>query len=243
MKVILLLNRYTPFVDNSLAIYHQLGNNVSEATCFALYSFCGWMIAYGAGISELILIFRAWAIWGKNKRFGFSMGVLFVIAWTVMSVYLNKFVKSIEFTPIQSIYPDLQGCFVSKVDGTLYICFLMASLYETLIVFLTLIRGFQHFRKTNSPMIYSLYRDGILAYLFMLVSSIANFVIMLAGPPGYTNLLSAAQRVFHAVLTGRIALNIRRTARATQIIASNPEALQLNEIHSDSSRAAVKLPL
>ncbi|KAA1472912.1 hypothetical protein DENSPDRAFT_881622 [Dentipellis sp. KUC8613] len=243
MKVIFLLNRYVPFVDTGIGIYHQLGINVSDATCSAIYSTCGWMIAYGVGISEIILIFRTWAIWEKDKRIGYSMGVLFVVAWIIMSVYLNKFLKSMEFMPIQLISPNLRGCFVTKVNGTLYICYVMSLSYETLIVCLTLIRGFQHFRITNSPLIYSLYRDGILAYLFMLVSSIANLVVLLAGPLGYTNLLSAAQRVFHVVLTTRIVLNIRRAARATQIIASNPEALQLDELRSDSSHVAVKFPL
>ncbi|TFY54310.1 hypothetical protein EVG20_g9757 [Dentipellis fragilis] len=228
MKVVFLLNRYVPFVDTGIGIYHQLGTNISDATCSAIYSTCGWMIAYGVGISELILIFRTWAIWGKDKRIGYSMGVLFIVAWTIMSVYLNKFLNSMEFIPIQSISPNLQGCFVTKVNGTLYICYVMSLSYETL-------------RVTNSPLIYSLYRDGILAYFFMLISSIANVVVLLTGPLGYTNLLSAAQRVFHVVLTTRIVLNIRRTARATQIIASNPEALQLDEILSDSSHIAMRV--
>ncbi|KAA1472910.1 hypothetical protein DENSPDRAFT_839294 [Dentipellis sp. KUC8613] len=218
-KFVFLLNRYVPFFDTSLGIYHQLGPNVSDSSCAAIYSACGWMIAYGVGISEIILIFRTWAIWGKDKRVGYGLGVLFVVAWVFLSIYLNRFLQSMEFMPLNKILPTFRGCFVTNVDNMLYICFVISLAYETIIVCLTLIKGLQHFRTTNSHLVYSLYRDGVLAYFFLL----------------------RTLRVLHAVLTTRIVLNIRRSAQATRVILSSPDGLELEPSRAGSGHLAVRL--
>ncbi|KAA1470555.1 hypothetical protein DENSPDRAFT_879796 [Dentipellis sp. KUC8613] len=232
-KVLFLLNRYIPFFDAVLGVYHQLASEVSEETCYAMYAGSGWMVVYGVGISEIILVFRTYALWEKDRRIGVGLGALFVIGWAFMSVYLDKFLKSLQFVPMREIAPNFTGCFVTKVDNILYICYVITLSYETTIVCLTLIKGLQHFRNTNSPLIFSLYRDGILSYTCLLVSSSSNVIVLLCGPPGYTNLLSGTQRMVHVILTTRIVLNIRRSAKATRLVVSSPDAMEFELTESD----------
>ncbi|TFY63232.1 hypothetical protein EVG20_g6405 [Dentipellis fragilis] len=222
-KVLLLLNRYIPFLDAVLGVYHQLAAEVSNATCYAMYAGSGWMVVYGVGISEVILIFRTYALWGKDRRVGAGLGTLFVVGWAFMSVYLSKFLKSLEFVPMREIAPNFTGCFVTKVDNILYICYVITLSYETTIVSLTLIKGMQH---------------CILSYTCLLVSSSSNVIVLLCGPPGYTNLLSGTQRMVHVILTTRIVLNIRRSAKATRLVVSNPEAMEFGLTESDSGAGA-----
>ncbi|TFY50629.1 hypothetical protein EVG20_g11413, partial [Dentipellis fragilis] len=198
-KVLFFLNRHVPFVDIVIVIYHQAASNLFNEMCAILLSMNGWLFVGGLGVSEgisrnlkkinhgisnnilyeAILIFRAWAIWRRDKRIGLALGILFVIAWIFISIYLDKFLKSLEFTELGSILPRIQGCFVTKASSTLYVYYVILMSYETALMCVTLVKGIHHFQHSSSPFIILLYRDGILAYVYVFAIAVINVLVIL----------------------------------------------------------------
>ncbi|KAA1476594.1 hypothetical protein DENSPDRAFT_519844 [Dentipellis sp. KUC8613] len=233
IKVAFLLSRYAAFWNLGVGIYHQFGRNIPISVCSGLYRANGGLIVSGIGLSEIIIIYRTYALWGKKKLVGCTMVLLFVVAWAVLGVYLAQFLHSIEFIPIEIIPPELQGCFVTKIADTLYICWTIALSYETTVMGLTLIKVWQKFRHTSSPLLYLIFRDSTLSYITLLVSSIANVLVVLLGPPEHTFLLAGTQHALHVILSSRIVLNIRRTAVSGAVVGRDHEIIELREIRLD----------
>ncbi|TFY71511.1 hypothetical protein EVG20_g1502 [Dentipellis fragilis] len=231
-KAIFFLNRYIPFANIGIGIYSDFGYNTSNATCHALYSTIAWMIICGVAVTMTIFILRTWAIWGKNQIIGYGLGILLLMACIAMSVLVQRILRSVEFTPVVPISPNLRGCFITKADTLQYICYAITLAYESVIIVLTLIKGWQHLRTSNSRLVVLLYRDGILAYLLIFASSIANVLVLLLGPLEYADLLILTQRVIHVILTNRIFLNIRRSALARRLVMTRPEVIELEDIRS-----------
>ncbi|TFY51415.1 hypothetical protein EVG20_g11010, partial [Dentipellis fragilis] len=182
--------------------------------------YCQW------SLSEIILIYCTYALWGKRKEIGCTLGLLFIVAWIILSIYLAKFLRSMEFVPIGDISPKLEGCFVTKIENILYICWTVALAYETTIMDFTFMKVWQN-SDDSCP--------GTVSYMTLLVSSIANVLVLLLGPPGYTFLLAGTQHTLHVILSSRIVLNIRRKALSGVVVGSYHEDIELKEIQLDSS--------
>ncbi|KAA1476597.1 hypothetical protein DENSPDRAFT_933153 [Dentipellis sp. KUC8613] len=240
-KILFFLNRYVPFVDIVIAVYHQAASNLSNETCSILLGMSGWLFVGGLGVSEAILIFRAWAIWGRDKRIGLVLVILFVIAWIFISIYLDKFLKSLEFTELGSILPGIQGCFVTKASSTLYVYYVILMSYETALMCITLVKGIHHFRHSSSPFIILLYRDGILAYIYVFAIAVINVLVILLSVPAYATLLSGTQRIIHVILTTRIVLDLRRAAKTGVLIVSNPNEIQLEQSQESGGGRVARL--
>ncbi|KAA1476605.1 hypothetical protein DENSPDRAFT_874728 [Dentipellis sp. KUC8613] len=236
VKILYLLNRYFAFVNIVIGVYQEVGYHMSSSRCHSLYTATAWVIAYGIGISEMVLIFRTWALWGKHNRLACTIVILFVVCWVVLSIYVEEFTRSLVFVQINTISPGLRGCFIVKASKVLCVCWSIALAYETLIVGLTLIKAFQNFRHSTSLLLLTIYRDGVLSYISLLVSSIANVLVIRLAPPGYMNLLFGIQHALHIVLTSRLILNIRRNAPATTMATSD---MQLEQTQASSDLTAV----
>jgi hypothetical protein len=52
VKYIFFVNRYLPFIDASLVLYHQLHRPLTEDDCHILYLMTGWMFIFGIGLTE-----------------------------------------------------------------------------------------------------------------------------------------------------------------------------------------------
>ncbi|THH18065.1 hypothetical protein EW146_g2864 [Bondarzewia mesenterica] len=96
----------------------------------------------------------------------------------------------------------------------------------TVILALTLVKGIPQYRQSNSPLIISLYRDGIMYYIYLFVLSVINVTVLLTAPREYANLLSLLQRVLHSVLSSRILLHLRQAANQSIVYVSGmPDSL------------------
>ncbi|KAA1476593.1 hypothetical protein DENSPDRAFT_843593 [Dentipellis sp. KUC8613] len=252
LKVIFLLNRYSALWDVGLSVYDILGPRLSSSECSGIYTTHGWLVAVGIAMSEIILSFRTYALWGESKQIAYFLGSLAIVALTVIGFSLNKALHSLEFIPIGSLSLELRGCFVTKVDNAWYgLIWSLALASETIIMIMTAIKAWQGCRsrpgsgplpdsrrpdraarQPSSPLLYTVFRDGILSYLPLFMSSLMNVLLTTLAPPGYTYTLSQTQHMLHMVLTSRIVLNIRRKA-CCEAVASNFENMELAQTISD----------
>jgi len=208
-KILFLLTRYPVFADTFLVLYHQFAI-LSPQACQGLYRTIGFLLGVGTLIAETILALRTWVIWHRDPRIGIFLCVTLVGLWVPVFYFLKVALYSLVFANPPG--PNLPGCFLEKQNPILWIVFIFVMTFETIVLALTLVKGWQHFRGQSTTLVSVLYRDGILNYIYLCLLSIINVVVLLTAPHGYSTLLTATQRALHSILSGRILLHLREAA-------------------------------
>ncbi|KAL0946524.1 hypothetical protein HGRIS_012734 [Hohenbuehelia grisea] len=176
-KSFYLLSRYSPFLDAINAIYHQPINNIGPKECRVSYSIAGWLFMFGICLSEVILSFRTWAVWGRDRRLTIGLPVFLFAAWAPIIFFTWRFLHSLHFT--QTPYTSVIGCFVDHADPILFYSWVMLMIYEAGLMALMAIRGYNVYRTGgNSALFNVVYRDGILYYVYLFSISLINVVLV-----------------------------------------------------------------
>ncbi|KAF9500219.1 hypothetical protein BDN71DRAFT_1502307 [Pleurotus eryngii] len=236
-KVLFLLTRYPTFVDVGMAIYHNIAPSIPSETCVLLYNVSGWMVIIGMIIAEIIMVIRVWALWGNSKIVGAILVVLSIIGVVVTAISYALFSGSLEFIATDTIAPGLIGCLPGRGTNIVFIGYLVLMAYEVLVMILLLLKGVQHFRHVSTNFLYAFYQDGIVYYGVLLLISVLNVIVLLTGPRENANLLTTyvppspiilsspngahtrprrLQRTFHSILSARMLLQLRKSARKRQ---------------------------
>ncbi|KAA1476589.1 hypothetical protein DENSPDRAFT_519428 [Dentipellis sp. KUC8613] len=231
-KAVFVLNRYSAFVTVGLCLY-DLRSEISAATCHNIYNVHAWTLVLGFTVSEAILVIRTYVIWQENKLVGWGLVVVLVAATVVNGVNTQKFVETLQFIPTTGMAPYAVGCFPTYSHEVCIYCAIVVA-YELVILCLTLIKGIQYFKAVgaSSRLITSLYRDGVLAFLFVFPWSFICLIVQSLGVLKYGDLLPMSTRTIHVVLTSRIFLNIRQNAQARTVVASNADDIELEQMVS-----------
>ncbi|PPR02001.1 hypothetical protein CVT24_011124 [Panaeolus cyanescens] len=89
--------------------------------------------------------------------------------------------------------------------------------FSELILFLMMIPGWKAYRAGGDSALYqSVYRDGLIYYVFLFALSTINIVVIKMLPYGYENLLTGVERCMHSILTSRVLLHIRQLGNNNQ---------------------------
>ncbi|KAF8060221.1 hypothetical protein FPV67DRAFT_1674180 [Lyophyllum atratum] len=233
-KVLYLFARYTAFFDVPLVIYcasipalfsnslieftwdfsfaDALASNVSHKTCYQVYAVSAYSTLIGIAFSEAIMILRTYGLWANNRKI--LIFLLTFLAFIVIPalIILSIFLKSLKYgaPPL----PTVTGCYPTAGSIVLFVDFVLIILLECTIMSLTVWIGVKHFRHSRNRLVYTLYRDGIFFFVYLFLISAGNIVVLVAGPPEYVDLLNTFQRVMHSILSTRIMLHVRDTARS-----------------------------
>ncbi|KAL4264400.1 DUF6533 domain-containing protein [Pleurotus pulmonarius] len=208
-KIVFFLTRYPAFVDISLMLYYDVGNG-SKDTCHLLFKITDWMILVGVVIAELIMIIRVWALWRRSRTVGAILIVAFVTSIIIAAVIFSRFIDRRIFVQLNSIAPNLHGCFTIRQTPVYYQGYLLLMAYETLIAGLMLAKGAFYLRHGSSSYITGFYKDGVVYYAALLTISAMNVGILLSGNPGLADIFIVPQRALHSMLSARILLNLRK---------------------------------
>ncbi|THH05143.1 hypothetical protein EW146_g9984 [Bondarzewia mesenterica] len=146
------------------------------------------MITIGTLISEAILMLRTYAIWNRERwvQIVLISTVVLVFPPAITVTWLE--VTSLEYVPMPS--PDLPGCRLGKASRIIYAAYVLLMLSETMIVTLTGVRAVQHLRATRSPTVVTLYRDGVLFYVYLFIITLLNVIVPAVAPLEFTNWLA-----------------------------------------------------
>jgi len=220
-------NRYLPFVGIISGLYQQF---VPDPTpfpkiCEVIYKLHGWQVFAGLMIADSILVVRTFAIWGTNRKSGYPLLGFYLVNLGVETYFISKFMDSLAFapSPSPSAFP---GCFASKADtSSAWITYLILLVFETIIFLITLLKLLLDSNGAQkSPILRTLYRDGISFYALICGISLINIVVLRINAGGFGFILADTHRVLHSILTTRLVLNIRKvanpdssTARSTTI--------------------------
>ncbi|KZT30325.1 hypothetical protein NEOLEDRAFT_325412 [Neolentinus lepideus HHB14362 ss-1] len=185
--VLFYLNRYTPFIDTFISLNLLTGKHSAQA-CERNFKVILWLIVIGTLISEYILCLRTYALWERRRSIGIALSIIYsgLFAAGIGIISIEAQSLHYEDPPL----PDIPGCFMRSASSIVFIDYILILIAETIMVTLTIAKAVKHLRHTRSPLVVTLYRDGILFYFILLTVTIANVIIPVAGPPALINWLA-----------------------------------------------------
>jgi len=207
-KVLFLVLRYMTFVSVWMSIINVSFLGRTQEVCRRTSPVQTWFLLMGIFVSEVILAVRTWAVWRQNKFIGFGLSALTIAHLVVQCVMLSRYTPSLGYAPPP--YPGFRGCFVTKASGLLWVNYTAMAIVEAIVLALMAVSAVRSYRRgSNGELSHIIHRDGIQLYIYLLLISVTNVVIMKALPFEDTVLLAFLQQMIYPVLTARIVLNIR----------------------------------
>jgi len=160
-------------------------------------------------LAEVILAFRTWAVWNRNKTVGALLVVSILATIIPQCILINSFVRSFKYAPAP--YPGFRGCFTTTASHILWANFTSFAITEAIFLMLMATSALRSYRQGNFGRFSQIvHRDGIMSYVYLLCISFASVGVTVALPPGLIRLLTHYEYLLYSVLTARIVLNIRR---------------------------------
>jgi hypothetical protein len=222
IKGLYLWSRYATFLDTAVAVLTRLDTNIDPSTCNTFSKFNTIFAGFGIGITEIILMTRTYALYGRSKKLLAFFMVLWlsvggVCTWAVLSL------NSSDAPPSSFISCALETSssvlLVSNVGLVCYICLLAG---ETIIVLLTVWKGVRSFylagtASRSSHLIVSFYVDGIMFYLIMLLIFIIVVVIQNTASPMLRSIGVTPLRVTHSILSCHLVIHVRVVAAENEV--------------------------
>ncbi|KAF9070516.1 hypothetical protein BDP27DRAFT_1292502 [Rhodocollybia butyracea] len=225
LDVLYIIQRYMPLVDTiGLIFVVYFVEPLEPNMCHILYNIGGWMYLTGMILTDVILMMRTWALWGKDIRLTIGLPIFFVGCcvpiFYITYLYLNSQIS------IPSPVPHV-GCAILGTESMYFLVWVILMVLEAVILTLMLIPGLPYFRSGNwSALTTIIYRDGITYYLFIFGLSVANLLTVLLLPHDLETLFLTHQRVIQTLLTSRVVLHIRQQLHKSQaILLKEPERL------------------
>ncbi|KAF8583093.1 hypothetical protein K439DRAFT_1508816 [Ramaria rubella] len=221
-KILYFLTKYSVIIEIVLLSYCERANFLD--ILFSVFHFFIDLNRLDERHHPVILSFRTWAIWSQSRNIAIMLAVLLAVfgipggflthsgLQKVTCMGFNSFDRHLDLTVTsvsQSPVPKIQNCFLTaNHDILIFADYAIILVFETIILVLTLIKGIHHYHRSSSTLVATLYRDGILYYIYLTFFSIVNPVLLLLHPQA-PNPGKRMQTVFHSILTGRILLHLR----------------------------------
>ncbi|EMD38015.1 hypothetical protein CERSUDRAFT_82218 [Gelatoporia subvermispora B] len=224
-KILYLFNRYSPFIDTALAV-HSMSSLTDPKTCEIEYPALAYIYTLGMTVSQAILLIRTYAIWNCNKYIlGFHVSLntgLFLAAIYVLHSVLGTLTYG-GFELMQ-----YEACMPSTTTQSIWPMYVLNMTSELVVVVLTMIQLYTSAYRIRaaSPIVRTLYRDGLLFYFAMLAMSILNLCLMIAGPPAVSPMMQMPLRAIYSTLCTRVLLNLRKSALKLDAITQHQSTVQ-----------------
>ncbi|KAF9459070.1 hypothetical protein BDZ94DRAFT_1239506 [Collybia nuda] len=172
--------------------------------CSILLTAIIWFGSAGVTVSELILLLRTFALWGKDRTLLISLLIFSGCTGVACILITNIYTKSWKYKIF--LLPNISGCFStndSKISliavGLLLVnetgklwhnqnrCLTLSN--SSLVIFiLTIWIGVKRYRHSITPLVSVLYRDGVLYYAFIIGITCGYIFVMVMGPKNYHDL-------------------------------------------------------
>ncbi|KAJ4491798.1 hypothetical protein C8R41DRAFT_367499 [Lentinula lateritia] len=175
-SMIFFANRYLPFVDSALSVNINFNATLSAEECLVQARAAAWLMFIGIALSEIILMLRTYAVWGRKRSMLLFLIVLTVAVFIIPTIVFTALaVNSLQFAVFQ-------GCHLTAANDIIYLAFCLLTAYESILAALVTVQAYKHLRQTRSPWVTKLYKDGFIFYFSLLVLSCANIISALIAP-------------------------------------------------------------
>ncbi|KAF8152270.1 hypothetical protein B0H34DRAFT_111202 [Crassisporium funariophilum] len=213
--ILFYLNRYLPFLDLVLLSYLKF-IPTELTTCGPITTVALWIVSIGMVVSQLIIILRTYAMWGRKRSIFFLLAALTIIIMAsvtaimvIQTIDMQKVVSMIKaFGPKSQRkaicvfhHPPQQ---VDSISLKPLSCYLLICMSEMTIVLLTIIKANQHLRQSSSAWVDQLYKNGILYGICMFFLSLMNSTIPFTAPSDLKIDFLVLQHVLHSIFSNRV---------------------------------------
>ncbi|TFK22972.1 hypothetical protein FA15DRAFT_595148 [Coprinopsis marcescibilis] len=215
IKYVFFVNRYLPFVVVAHVIYYNVAPGpLTPHDCKILFSVPAMGIAVGILVADVLLYIRLYALSGRSRLIQLfligNLASVVIVCVTSFALYLvaGKWIPTTD--------PERVVCLGQSSGGTYVMICYATLLYSAVVTMgLSLWYGLRLYRVSrNNRLIKILYRDGSFYFVTIAVFSIANGLVAMLAPARYRFLLAVPQGVLHNILSTRMILHLRETARA-----------------------------
>jgi len=208
-KLIYVANRYTPFVGISGLVYVLLGFPVHHSIkCKPPFLIACGFIFFSYVIAEFILYLRAYAVWGCTRRMFIFCAVALTAIYTTMLYFTIRFISLLT---VSNDYPSIlhSGCIPLSHGLWDVKSFIILICSETVALVLLVSKAG---RLSQSRIMRTLFRDGVLYFMLIILASIGNLVILLHTSPTLNSFLLPMQGLLHSIFCNRLLLSIKKSA-------------------------------
>ncbi|KAF8508342.1 hypothetical protein BU17DRAFT_70830 [Hysterangium stoloniferum] len=160
-KILYYAAKYPAFLDGAFSLYIQFapfGTTPSTS-----------MVIAGIIVAEFVLVFRTWAVWGKNSKVGISLLCVGLLMAALSGYFAHHSFSLTTFGP-SPIGVDYVCWIVTPAGNIIFLDYILLVIFETIILILTILKCLQHLRISKSRLIVILYRDGVLYYMYLTVN-------------------------------------------------------------------------
>jgi len=214
-KLIFFVNRYMPIVAIGSIVPLLIGvpfDNIDVCKPIFLV-FCGMM--EGTYITaEVILYMRAYAVWGCKRSILVFILIVQTIWYSTGLFFTITFFASVTVIDIP-LLPS--GCIVSFNDRIDWAAFISIICSELTALILLVVKAYS---MRRSALMQTMFRDGIAYFMFILLASIANLIILKVTSATLCNFLLLTQGALHSIFCNRLLLHIRGAYEHSDVLAS-----------------------
>ncbi|CAA7264313.1 unnamed protein product [Cyclocybe aegerita] len=248
ITAVYLVQRYLPFIDTVWMMLHveHFGANLSPEMCTVLTNTSRYIMFVGLALSEVILTFRAWAVWERKRVLTIALPILFIACWIPPILVLHDFLKALHFSyhPI----PHWKGCFAIMGSYNIVVVWILLLVWDLFILILMVVPALKAYHYRGYSALYStVYAEGIVYYLYLFVMSALNIVLLRLDSVStvYRFMFVSMSRCLHSTLTSRALLHIRaRLSEGTTVgivTITTDESAHLDTL-SSAERHAREVP-
>ncbi|KAL5500875.1 hypothetical protein ACEPAH_9262 [Sanghuangporus vaninii] len=207
-KVLFFINRYFPFIDLAFLTYVQMAGS-DPSLCVILFQTLGGTMAFGFVIAQLVLSMRTWAIWARTKWMTILLVILLLSALGVDVFVLHRYLGGVSYSPLGPFESVFQGCLLHFDNRFVFIDFVLIMIIESTMLVLLVAKALEHFKQSRSTLMVQMFKDGVIYFIFILITSVANVIVIITAPIELHNFLIVTQRILHSIFCSRVLLHIR----------------------------------
>ncbi|PFH48047.1 hypothetical protein AMATHDRAFT_6172 [Amanita thiersii Skay4041] len=210
IKILFLILRYMPMATLSMVLLVD-GHNSDAETCAIVTRVYAVFVTLETGMGEIILTMRTWAIWGRDHRIGLGLSIFFICKTMIGLIILSTWLKTLHYGVFFTTFGS--SCALISSSKILYVDWLLLVIFESVVCMLLAIQAFSAFRAGGvSHLARVVYRDGLMYYLYLMMTFLLTLISIIVFPFDLVRLLSGPAHVIHVVLTARVILHAREQA-------------------------------
>ncbi|KAJ7429720.1 hypothetical protein B0H11DRAFT_2300201 [Mycena galericulata] len=223
IKCLYLWTRYSTLIGTIFAVQHRFDRAFDPSVCSSIDMFDTIFAGAGIGITEVILMVRTYALYGRSKKLLGFLLIMWLCIGGVSGWAIVEYAESFKVEVGVQLPATNTPCNVDNSTSKLWlVCYVSLMAAETIIVLLTLWKGLHTFflpgsTYRHSHLVTSFYHDGILFYLATLAIFVVDVVFKIIARPQLQNMADSPWRVLNSIFSCHLVIHVR-------VIASEEEA-------------------
>ncbi|KAG1887401.1 uncharacterized protein F5891DRAFT_1079606, partial [Suillus fuscotomentosus] len=215
MRIAFVISRYLPIASVAMYRYYNvqsLQRGIPNPGMFIVVD--GTMTTLGSAAADVLLVARTYAFCGGEKRILIAISS-FGMATTAAMLTVIIIVVNQSGNPQCGAWEGQQ----SIIHG-------LHTIFQLVLMFLTLYKRFKFHRTENGQLVTAIYRDGVFYMLCITLFSMLDWLTMLVHPLSFVCGFygPGPQTVMHSVLASHILFNLLAANESGDVIENLPVA-------------------